>query len=137
MKRIFALATFVAMTGCGAYQVSDIGERGGYCSNVRLLGAENQGEYLTALKDQGYINAIDVETFRESVAAGPSSRMIATGMTDCGVRLVWGAPDDINRYGGTYGRSETWMYIDNGYNSDDYHFISFGQSGTVTSWAFD
>ena len=29
------------------------------------------------------------------------------------------------------------MYIDNGYYSDDYHFINFGQNGTVTSWAFD
>ena len=137
MQRIFALAAFVAMTGCGSYQVSDIGERGGYCSNVRLLGVENQDEYLAALQDQGYINSIDVETFRESVAAGPNSRMIATGMTDCGVRMVWGAPDDIDVYGGTYGRSETWMYIDNGYYSDDYHFINFGQNGTVTSWAFD
>ena len=58
-------------------------------------------------------------------------------MTDCGVRMVWGAPDDIDRYGGRYGSSERWMYKDNGYYSDDYHFIRFGQSGTVTSWAFD
>ena len=136
--RTALIAALALTTGCSAlapYEVSDIGERGGYCSNARLLGIADQDAYLSALMDGGYINSTDAAIFRESMADG--SRTISTGMSECGVRMVWGAPDDVDYYGSEYGQQMTFTYIsDAGYYKYDYDFVRF-RNGVVTSWSID
>ena len=69
--KYFISATIATMflTGCGTlspYEVADIGERGGYCSSVSTFGIADTDAYLSAMQTQGYINAMDAETYRES-----------------------------------------------------------------------
>jgi len=136
--KYFASATIATMflTGCGTmspYEVADIGERGGYCSNVGAWGITDTDAYLEAMQAQGYINAMDAETYRESLTEG---RKIAQGMTECGVRMIWGRPYDERSYTSEYGTRQTLTYEDHGYYSSDYHFI-YLRNGKVDSWSFN
>ena len=136
MKKTATVMAAVALTGCSAmapYDTDDIGERGGYCSNVSTFGIEDTDAYLSAMQAQGYINAMDAETYRESLTEG---RMIAQGMTECGVRMIWGRPYDERSYSSQYGERQTLTYEDHGYYSSDYHFI-YLRNGKVDSWSLD